>query len=63
MDLTGSRLEETAASKTARELLRGDVAMAYDDSAIIVQTSLPPHCVVLLTVELSSDARGGDEQG
>jgi|GEM_PF-3458281 len=37
--------------------------MAYDASAIIVQTSLPPHSVVLLTVELSSDARGGDERG
>jgi hypothetical protein len=37
--------------------------MPDEASAIIVQTSLRPHHVVLLTLKLSSDAHGGNEQG
>jgi hypothetical protein len=37
--------------------------MAYEASAIKLQTSLPSQSVVLISVELSSDAAGGDEQG
>jgi hypothetical protein len=58
--LTASQVHELKAISSLTKELH---PLAYETSAIKLQTSLRPHSVVLISVELSLDGAGGDEQG
>ena len=57
--LTASQVHELKVTSRPTKDLH---AFAYEASAFKLQTSLPPHSVVRLTVELSSNGPEGDNQ-